>query len=342
MNIIRPFELRKGDAIGIISPSGPISPGTRYRLRRGIDYLKGLGYTVKIGKNAMKVHEYSAGTIEERVQDIHEMFSDKTIKAIICTIGGYTSNSLLDYLEFKLIKRNPKIFIGYSDITALHCAIFSKTRLVTFYGPMVMPQLGEFPSPFSYTIENMMNILSSKPVRTLMASSEYTYEYLPWERIHSRRRKLIKNQGWKTLKEGKAEGRLIGGHLGTLEALTETEYFPDFRSSILFFEETESSTPVTERALTHLRQIGILDQIKGMIVGRTNPNEYRVISDNYDINKVIHETTKEYDFPIICDMDFGHTDPMLTLPVGIKVSIDATSKVVTIAKPAVQKRRCNI
>jgi muramoyltetrapeptide carboxypeptidase len=276
--VIKPKRLQKGDTIGIISPSYPSAGQIPSRLERGIRAIQRLGYSVKIGKHVWIIYGHKAGTASERVEDIHEMFEDTNVKAIIASIGGYNSNELLDLIDYNLIKRNPKIFCGYSDITALHCGIHTLSGLVTFYGPNVMSQFAEFGGPLRYTIDSFQKAVSSKTaaVRRIIPSREYTYEWLEWGKHDKRRpRKLIRSPQWNVLKSGYAEGELIGGHLRTVADLAGTRYFPDFTKKIFFWEETESNTALTDSILMYLKMLGVFDRIRGMIIGRINPNEYQ-------------------------------------------------------------------
>ena len=324
--------------IGIISPAYPHAGKISTRLEIGIQALQKLGYKVKVGKNARKVHGHKAGTPEERVEDLHQMFEDNEVKAIITTIGGYNSNEMLDLMDYRLIERNPKIFCGYSDITSLHCAIHNLTGLVTFYGPQVMSQFADFGGPIRYTLEWFEKIVSSpKPLSRIEPSKEFTFERLEWRKEDTRPKKLIPAPGWKVLKEGIAAGRLVGGHIGTLQDLAGTKYFPKFKGKIFFWEDTESNTAMTDRYLCHLRMIGIFDQIKGMIVGRVNPNEYKVKEKDYGLHQVILDATKNHDFPIIAEMDFGHTDPMFTIPYGIKARLDTENLEFSFLESAVRQ-----
>ena len=153
-------------------------------------------------------------------------------------------------------------------------------------------------------------------------SDEFTYERLEWGKEDVRPRRLIRAPGWRSLKPGSATGRLVGGHLWTITYLAGTKYFPDFEDKILFWEDKESSTALTNQALWHFKMLGVFDKITGMLVGRVNPNDYRISSNDFDLYSTILDATREYDFPIIADMDFGHTEPIITLPYGIKASMD--------------------
>ena len=271
-----------------------------------------MGYSVKAGKNAKKTRGHKAGTAQERVDDLHEMLEDEKVKAIITSLGGYNSNELLPIIDYELIRNNPKILCGYSDITFLHCGIYSQTGLVTFYGPHLLVQFADFGGPIPYTRNYFEKLLcQAQPLGRVEPSKEYTCERLEWESDDVRPRKLMPAPGWKVLKEGNARGRLVGGHIGTIAGLMGTKYLPSFKDTILFWEDTESSTPETDRLLCQLKMVGVFDQIRGMIVGR-----------ELGLHEIIFEATKEYDFPIIAEMDFGHTDPMFTIPYGIEASIN--------------------
>ena len=333
---VKPARLSKGDTIGVISPASPAAGRVPRRFERGLRAIEGMGYSVKVGRNARRVRGHKAGFVQERVDDLHEMFADESVKAVITSLGGYNSNELLPVIDYELIKKNPKILCGYSDITFLHCGIHSQTGLVTFYGPHILSQFADFGGPIPYTRNHFDKILTQPlPLGRIVPSPEYTYERLEWDRDDNRTRKMMPATGWKILKDGKAHGRLVGGHIGTLAGLIGTRYVPNFKDAILFWEDTESSTPETDRLLCQLKMVGVFDQIRGMIVGRTNPNEYVTYSKELDLHEIILESTREYDFPIIAEMDFGHTDPMFTIPYGVEALINTGDTEFSITEPGV-------
>jgi len=337
MPSLLPQKLQKGDTIGIISPAAPLAGILPKRFDRGVKELEKLGYKVKVGKSAKTITGHKAGTPAQRVEDLREMFEDSEVKAIISAIGGYNSNDMLDLIDFGVIKKNPKIFCGYSDITSLLCAINSVTRLVTFYGPMLMPQFADYSGPISYTRDWFFRLLgSAEPIGKITPSSTFTHEYLSWEKDDVRPKKLFPSSGWKALRPGIGEGELVGGHLGTVLHLAGSKYFPDFRGKIFFWEDTESETAITNSILEHFKTLGVFDQIKGMIIGRTNPEEYKTSAEGHNINSVVLEATEGYDFPILSDMDFGHTDPMFTIPTGIRARMNADKGEFSILDAAVR------
>ena len=208
MNIIKyPEKLEIGDSIGVISPSAPIAGLVEHRYKNGIKKLQQLGFNVIIGEHALEVTSYTAGTAQERAQDIIGFFKNKSVKAIISFIGGYHSNQILKYLDFDIIKNNPKIIMGYSDMTVLLLAIYKKCKFPTFYGPSILNQLAD---PFlpQYTLEFFKKaVMSEEPIGDIYPSSFWTCEFLDWfeKKDLIRERKFYNNNGWEWLSKGRTE-----------------------------------------------------------------------------------------------------------------------------------------
>ncbi|PIW92372.1 MAG: LD-carboxypeptidase [Candidatus Nealsonbacteria bacterium CG_4_9_14_0_2_um_filter_37_38] len=333
--LIKPKLLRKGDTIGIISPSAPLAGLVSHRVKNGVEMIKKMGFKVVLGKNALKVSEYTAGSAEERAQDINDFFGDKKIKAIFSFIGGSHSNQILKHLDFNLIKRNPKIFLGYSDITVLHFALNTQANLVSFYGPAVLTQFAENPEIIPYTKKYLeKTIMNVQPLGKIVPSLAWTDESLDWFKKEDlkRPRRMEKNKGWEWLKKGKGEGVILGGCISSMMHLRGTKYWPDFKNSILFWEISESESDFTkgespeniDSCLTDLESLGLFKQIKGMIVGRPFGYTPKQVSL---LKKIIYKRTKDYNFPILFGVDIGHTDPMITIPLGIKVKLDSAKNV---------------
>lgn len=313
--MIIPPKLKAGDTIAVVSPSSAVASFCPRRLQRGIDQLQGLGFNVKLGKNATNRYKHTAGTMQERLDDIHEMFSDSEVNGIICTIGGLNSHHLLEGLDYELIKNNPKVFMGYSDITALLNVITHKTGMITYHGPMVLPQFGEFDGIFEYSLQYFKAMLMNNESVNVKSSKVWTDEMTWWDKEDDRPRVMKNNPGMITLKEGAATGQIVGGNVGTLLLLAGTTFWPAMNGKIFFVEEDEEETPGTiDRYFTQLRHMGVYDQIAGLVVGRFHT---KVGFTNEDSAKdIILTATAGYDFPIIKDVDFGHTDPVLTIPIG--------------------------
>ena len=298
---IKPLALRKGDTIGIISPSGPIFFRKGY-VKKGIKILHEMGFKTKLGRYALKETGYMAGSDDERAADLMEMFEDKEIKAIFATRGGDAASHLLDMLDYKKIKKNPKILMGLSDITALLNSINKKTGLVTFHGPLLAWGINcsffGLKSMDSYSKEYMLKALCSKK---------------PIGYIEPIKKRIV-------IKQGKAEGVLVGGNLDCVEKLCGTEYEPDFKNKILFWEEFREYVEDIDRDLTHLRLQGVFDKINGMVIGHLE--HYLAKGERYErFEKMIKNITKGYDFPILKAEEFGHGLKNATIPIGAKARI---------------------
>ena len=242
MQPVKPRALRQGDLIGLISPASPIADTSR--IDRAVRYLESLGYRVRLGHHVTASYGYLAGTDRDRAADLHTMFADRSVRAIFSIRGGYGTPRLLESLDYRLIRNNPKIFVGYSDITALELAIWRKTGLVTFHGPMAGVDLAGAPDPF--TEEMFWGMLCSKKKRGAIA--------LPNGPLHS-------------LRAGKASGRLLGGNLALVVSMLGTPYQPDFRETILFLEDITEEPYRIDRMLTQLRNAGILRRSAAILTG---------------------------------------------------------------------------
>lgn len=314
MRVVKPKKLNKGDIIGIISPAS--SPDESVRIEQGVRYLEKLGYKVKVGKNVGKTHGYLAGSDDERLEDFHSMFKDKDVKAIFCVRGGYGAFRLLDKIDYKLIKQNPKIFAGYSEITALQNAIFTKTGLVTFAGPMVAVDFWNEVNP--YTTEYFWEVLTNnKKIGRIELPEEYT-------------------NGLPNLNKGIALGRIIGGNLAVFTALLGTEYFPPMKDKILMIEDINEKPYKIDRLLNQLRLAKIFKQIKGVILGRfvecyePDPN-----TKTLSLGEVIEHYIGSLKIPILYTFPHGHIKELVTIPFGISVKMNATKGFVEFTESAV-------
>ena len=307
MKIIIPKKLQKGDKIGIVSPSNPVTEIWEIQLESGIRVLKeDFGLDVLLAPNALKNTLGYSATPEEKAEDINAMLADKSIKAIVCSQGGANANSVLPFLDYDLIRSNPKIFLGISDITVLLNAIYHKTGLVTFHGNDVMWGFGR--------------------KHELYDEDEFRI------RLMEGRTEIInKNSEWKCIRKGKTEGTLIGGNLNCMNKLIGTEFMPCFEGNILFLEDfgEEGDSAEVHCLLYHLKQIGVFEQISGLWLGHYK-NKLDV-----QFEDIALDVLKSYDFPILkCD-DFGHNCPNTTLPVGAKVRLDADRQEVVILESCV-------
>ena len=329
--MIKPGKLQRGDLIGVISPSAPLAGLVPHRTEAGVKMLERMGFRVKVGANALKATRYTAGSAQERAADLNGMFNDPEVRGVICFIGGNHSNQLLEYVDFDLIRKNPKAFVGYSDATVLHCAIGKKADLMTFYGPAVLTQFADNPAINGYTLEYFEKaLMSGEPIGQVAPSAEWTDETLDWFSGEDRKRprKMKPNPGWKWLVKGSAEGPIMGGCVTSLLHLRGTEYRPDFSGSIFFWEIPESSGDFRkgetigeiDTALTDLKLCGWFKDIKGMIIGR--PFAYSE-ADSEELGLVIMGHFADLGIPILFGVNIGHCDPIITVPLGAKVKMDS-------------------
>lgn len=334
---MKPPRLREGDTVGVISPSWGGGAEYPHRVERGTAYLESLGFRVKLAPHAMNSAGYVSDTPENRASDVHEMFGDPEVRAIIAAIGGDHSCHLLPLLDFDLIRRNPKIFMGYSDVTVLNVAIWARTGLVTFNGPALMVELAEYPEVLAYTERHVLKTLcAAEPVGEIEPSGWWTEELLSWGEKEdlTRARSGQPSEGWTWLKGGRADGVLVGGCLESMQHLRGTPFWPDLDGAVLFLETSEEK-PDPEKVdgmLMDYENMGVFERIRGLLFGR--PMFYEP-EEREQLREVILERTSWYGFPVVADMDFGHTSPMLTLPVGCRAVVDAGRERFEIAEAAV-------
>jgi muramoyltetrapeptide carboxypeptidase len=333
----RPERLRKGDIVTVFSPSSSVPSFFPERLDRAERELERLGFRVRRGAHVTDRTGYTAGFPEQRAAEINEAFANRQVSAILCSIGGNNSNQLLDQIDYDTIRRNPKVLVGYSDATALLVAVWQTTGLVTYHGPGVLPEFGEFPGVMSFTERSFLEtICEALSPRKLSPPDSWTDEYAEWADPENwtRTRPQTPNALWRAVRSGVGEGPLVGGNLETLLKLAGTPFWPDLNGAILFWEEARQPAAQVDAHLTQLRQIGVFSQIAGMMIGRPYHCDASV---GIGFAEVIDEKLSSVPFPVLADVDFGHTDPMLTLPIGIRTRLvvgDAECEV-TVLEPAV-------
>lgn len=320
---LTPKALRAGSKLACYSPSFPGAALYPQRLERGVQALQQQGFNVCVPDAALRHTGYTAGSKQERAEELMRLFLDNTIDGIFCCLGGFNSNEILPYLDYAAIAAHPKVLIGYSDVTALLLSIYARTGLITFHGPCVLPEWGEFPAPLTDTVENFLDVLTARKNLPLhyRCPFEWTNEFLDWgAHKDSRPRIMSANAGWRVLKSGCAEGPLIGGNVETINTLCGTTYWPDFSNAILFLEATEAEAylPRFQRALFHLDAAGVFQYITALLIGKCPDATPQL---GVALEKMICSFTENLDIPVILDMDIGHTDPMLTLPIGVRACV---------------------
>lgn len=287
MNLIKPKKLEKGDTISIIAPSGGVESDEN--LLRATAYIKSLGYNVKWGKNVLKTNKYLAGTDNERLEDLHNAFKDKEINAIIALRGGYGAIRLINKIDYNLIKQNPKIFAGYSDITGLSAMLLKHSGLITYSAPMINGDFG-IKSKDKFTIDNFFKTIATTEKQEIKAQT--------------------------ILKEGKASGITFGGNLATLVSLCGLDFIPN-QKFIFFAEDLNEPVYKLDKMFTQLLNIEeFRKNISGIVFG-----EFLDIDNDEWLNSLQKEIVQELKVPAISGLKITHAREKLTIPIGIESAI---------------------
>ena len=315
--LTKPARLQPGDTLGIVAPaSAPPNPAN---IERGLAALEQLGFKVKPARNLRKRWGFLAGSDRERAGDLMQMFTDTKVNGIVCFRGGYGSARLLPLLDFGIIRQNPKVFIGYSDITSLHCALLSRAGLVSFHGPMVNSDLLKPDLP-AFTRDGLMRtVMQPEPAGPICASA-------------SKKRAL-------RLAGGKASGRLVGGNLTILCASLGTPFQPAFKGAVLFFEDLNEEPYRFDRMLTQLLNAGLLQQVSAIAIGTNkrcrDPKLGKVPEFRQSLEDVFRERLLPLKVPVVCGLPFGHIRKHATLPIGIRAILDGDKGDLIITEAAV-------
>lgn len=314
-----PEKLRIGDEVRIIAPSRSLAILSEETKKIANQRFQELGLKLSFGKHVQESDDFHSTSIESRIEDLHEAFADKNIKAIFTVIGGYNVNQLLDYIDYDLIKNNPKILCGYSDITALQNAIYAKTGLVTYSGPHYCT-FG-MKQGFEWTLDYVKKCL-------FLSESYEVHSSLRWSDdnwyLDQENRNYLPNEGCWIMNEGKATGTSLGANLCTFNLLQGTQFMPDLKNSILFLEEDALAGEFTavefDRNLQSLIHQPGFDNVKGLVIGRfqKQSNVTRAL-----LQKIIKIKKLLNAIPVIANVDFGHTDPMITFPIGGEIELTA-------------------
>jgi len=322
-------KLKVGDSIGIFSPSSPITYSCPNRFERAKKYLQSKGFKIVEGNLTGKYDFYRSGSIKERAEELNALIRNTDIKCIMSTIGGMNSNSILPYIDYEEFKRNPKIIIGYSDVTAILLAIYAQTGISTYYGPALVASFGELPPYVDSTYKYFQEITMGKTkFPYVFETPEYwTDEYINWE-AQDRSKEKRANKCI-TVYEGSVRGRLIGGNLNTMQGIWGSKYMPEIKDGdILFIEDSLKDSATIERSFSFLKLNGVLDKISGIILGK-----HELFDDLKTGRKpfeILLEVLGDKKVPFIAEFDCCHTHPMMTLPIGCQIELDATNQRVTI------------
>lgn len=308
---MKPKLLKKGDTIGIIAPSKPFNPKKEFELNNFIKYMEERGFKIKLSRNFFEKDKFgvSAGTPEMRASDFNDMVQDKEIDAIWCFQGGDTANQILNLIDYELIKKNPKIILGKSDIDLLLLAVNKMTGLKTIH--CCDPKIG-----------------SNKEL-----DFEYTKKWFD-KRIIQGLSEVEPCSEWTCINEGTAEGKIIGCNLITIIKMAGTKYFPDFADSIFFLETFRTTLPDLVWQVAHLKNLGVFEKTKGVVIG----NNFEFRSEEYKVEEIIKDLISEYNLPILKINEFGHYQPHAFLPIGARLRLDATNKKIEIIEDFAEKQ----
>ncbi|HEY3419048.1 MAG TPA: S66 peptidase family protein [Methanomassiliicoccales archaeon] len=333
MDLVKPKRVKSGGIVRLVAPSLSASILEPRVWDIGIRRLESKGLKVQMAKHAMGSRGHASGTIQERSMDIMDAFLDPEVDLVMSVIGGFNSNQLLPELDYKAIRESRKAFIGFSDVTALNIAILARSGLVNFHGPAFVTFCQ--PEMSAYAERSFDQVLLEGSNNIPVEASENWAEDRWFLNENLGPREWKNNPGWDVLREGHAKGRAVGGNLSTLMLLAGTEYWPDMNGAILFLEDDGSATPeIFDRDLTHLKQMGVFDNIYGLVVGRS-PSEAG-FGQNDSMAMIIDDLMGECDIPVVAGIDIGHTDPMFTIPLGTRCELSTDRKKLTFVEKAVE------
>jgi muramoyltetrapeptide carboxypeptidase len=309
-------RLQKGDTIGLISPAGPIKKEDIYE---STTILKKLGFNIKKGRHIYDKWGYLAGKDKDRAYDLMDMFCDKTVDMILCTRGGYGTMRILPFINFNLIKQNPKIFAGFSDITALLNTIYLKCNITTFHAPMCNSNLND-----KVTIENFLRILTSGynplKIKNTPPNPKFKGYFSDSSYFNGNR----------------AKGTLVGGNLSLISGTIGTPYEIDTKDKILFLEDVNEEPYKIDKMLTQMALCGKLEECNGIILGHFTSCSLPNYERSLTLEEVLNDRIISLGKPTIVNFQCGHSYPRLTIPIGAQVEIDCPNSTVNILEPMVK------
>jgi muramoyltetrapeptide carboxypeptidase len=300
-------RIKRGSTIGVIAPAWIPN---KARLEKGIAYLNNKGFKTKLGKYIYEKHGYFAGSDQKRLLDLHQMYADPEVIAIFCARGGWGSLRLLDKIDYRLIRKNPKPLIGYSDITGIQLAIWSKCQIPSFSGPFVAVEMGNGINPF--TEKHLWGQLNN-------SDPKYIFNF--------------NNTNTKFLSHGNSTGILVGGCLSLITSLLGTSFCPNYENTILFIEEVGEKPYRIDRNLAQMKQAGIFNKISGLILGNFIDCENGKNEPSFTVEEIFHDYFSESSYPVIMNFPYGHNGIMMSIPIGIRAIIDFDKSEISFDNP---------
>ncbi|RZB37029.1 MAG: muramoyltetrapeptide carboxypeptidase [Desulfobacteraceae bacterium Eth-SRB2] len=290
---VKPYCLMPGDTVGIVAPAGPFDPK---KFMKGKAVLESMGFRTFFDEGIFQKYGFLAGTDIQRADQVNRLFADSAVKAVVCARGGYGSMRILPFLDYKTIKKNPKIFVGFSDISVLLSVLHDRCRLVTFHGPV----LTTLANTDEQTVAAMRVALTSNII----------LELKPEKGI--------------VIKPGVSSGLVVGGNLTTLCHLVGTPYVPNFKGKILFLEDRAESPYRIDRMLTQMRLAGCFEGIKGLFLG-----SFEACGELDEIFRIVLEIFGDVNIPILSGFEIGHGRINITIPIGLGATLDADRQILT-------------
>jgi muramoyltetrapeptide carboxypeptidase len=313
VTVIKPPKLRKGDLIGLVAPAS--SSSSEEKLESGIRYLEQAGYRIKVGDHVRKTRGYLAGTDEQRAEDFNAMVRNKDVKAVFAIRGGDGTPRILQMIDYRALKKHPKIIVGYSDITALQLAVFRKIGLVTFSGPMPGVEMWKDFDP--YTEEHFWRMLTSAK------------KFGPLENPA--------DEPLAVLRSGKASGRLIGGNFALVVNAVGTPFFPSLQDAILFIEDVDEAPNRIDRMLAQLLNAGIRRRISALVFGKFTNCEPKHPGEPFlTLDEVEKDYAEKLRCPVVANFQYGHIPRKLTVPIGLRASLDTKRNRIDVLESAVR------
>ncbi|MGB5290178.1 MAG: LD-carboxypeptidase [Lysobacterales bacterium] len=312
---LKPPRLKAGDTVGLVNPAGATFHPQDVVVAG--ETLAALGLKMKTGEHLLDRYGYLAGSDQNRAADVNRMFADSEVKAVLTLRGGWGCNRLLELLDYQLIARNPKILMGYSDITSLLLALNAKTGLVTFHGPVGISSWNKYSTAF---VEKLLFNAEAFSMENPTDIGDHLTQ--------------VKDRVL-TIHGGKARGRLLGGNLSVLTAMVGSDYLPDFKDNILFLEEVGEDIYRVDRMLTQLKLAGILDQLSGFVFGKCSDCGPGKGYGSLTLEEVLDDHIKPLGIPAWYGSMIGHIENKFTIPLGVESEIDADAGRITLLEPAV-------
>lgn len=316
INKIKPKRLKVGDTIGLIAPAGYVSESA---LEESVSNIESLGFNPYYTDKIKSKYGYLAGSDENRADDLNHMFENDKVDGIFCVRGGYGVARMMGQINYDAIRSNPKVLVGYSDITALHYAIYSQTGLVTFHGPVATSTFNEF------SVDNLVKTIMNPQEKTVFSPADDSERGSDFNTY--------------TIREGKVSGELIGGNLSIVVTFLGTKYDVDYKNKILYLEEIDEKPYRVDRMLTHLYQAGKLEEVAGIALGVFRKCDSKTGSaqgeQSLSLKEVLYDKLYSLGIPVIYGLSFGHIENKYTIPFGINAELDVQNQTLMLMEPAV-------